>query len=645
MLTSGEKTIQLSNHDLKLKIKWKVLNQNYEERFTNIYWEAVFITGNEAISPGFSSLYYEVNVIKEFNNGSVGWLKRYYTNEDADEVNTKNMDANTERVIYSDTAEIPHYSFYEGGKFELKVSFYCSALSVDPTVSLIYDTPVLGSGLNLRRIPYNEIYDTYPEDATEEEKQELLGSEYNSFKLEYTYNVDDEYDKIQVGLSLGYGDYMSADIPYRDLPFNDSVYEFTLSPLEINYIRTLAFDMQDVKLYVITRGIKNGVAESATIYAKEDSEIKYKISNSTPTISPVVEDTNIETTYLTGDKTRFIRYCSNLTYNFNAEAHKEAEIVKCEVQAFNTYNYTYVKIAEGESGTINDIKYDTLKFVAEDSRGYKTETRVNLPLINYYQLTSNVISSIPTVAGDAKLTINGNYWSGSFGAYSNNLIVLYRYKEDGGEYGEWHSVNGTVKNQSYTATANISGLDYKKQYVVQARAADMLLTVDSAEVKTRTVPVFDWGESDFNFNVPVTATGYSLTGAAKALTNSYKLETNIAFEDVYGGGVVSLGNVYLLGNSIRFWFSSTRTSASGVGNITEEKIGTVTINHGGKIKAMYNVNTVGVINGGIAAFTMTNASNDGETISFDINLTATHAAGTSYGAIFTIPCLLNLDKY
>jgi hypothetical protein len=50
-------------------------------------------------------------------------------------------------------------------------------------------------------------------------------------------------------------------------------------------------------------------------------------------------------------------------------------------------------------------------------------------------------------------------------------------------------------------------LSYDKSYVFQCRAVDKLATIASGQYTVRLLPIFDWGENDFNFNVPVSFQG------------------------------------------------------------------------------------------------------------------------------------------
>ena len=54
-------------------------------------------------------------------------------------------------------------------------------------------------------------------------------------------------------------------------------------------------------------------------------------------------------------------------------------------------------------------------------------------------------------------------------------------------------------------------MDYTKAYTFQSRAVDSLDNAETAEYKVKLIPIFDWSEDDFNFNVPVHfAKGYTV---------------------------------------------------------------------------------------------------------------------------------------
>ena len=216
-------------------------------------------------------------------------------------------------------------------------------------------------------------------------------------------------------------------------------------------------------------------------------------SASKPTLSPTVSDSNSATTALTGNSSKFIKYYSNASVATGAQARNSATLKSQKITCG-------AKSITSASGTINAVESGSFTFSATDSRGYTTTQTVNKTLIEYIKLTCSLNAGAPTTAGVATLKISGNYWDGTFGKVANTLTVQYRYKSQGGSYGSWTTVSATKSNNTYNATATISGLNYQTTYVFQARAIDKLATINTDEQARRTTPIFDWSKNDFNVN-------------------------------------------------------------------------------------------------------------------------------------------------
>ena len=230
-------------------------------------------------------------------------------------------------------------------------------------------------------------------------------------------------------------------------------------------------------------------------------------SASKPTLNPTAVDSNATTTALTGDSSKFIKYYSNASVSTGASARNSATLKSQKITCG-------AKSISSASGTINAVESGSFTFSATDSRGYPATQTVNKTLIEYIKLTCSLNAGAPTTDGVAKLKISGNYWDGTFGAVANTLTVQYRYKSQGGSYGSWTTVSATKSNNTYNATATISGLDYRTTYVFQARAVDKLATVNTDEQARRTTPIFDWSKDDFNVNGDFTVNGATtITGA------------------------------------------------------------------------------------------------------------------------------------
>lgn len=196
-----------------------------------------------------------------------------------------------------------------------------------------------------------------------------------------------------------------------------------------------------------------------------------------PTISPVIEDGNTVTSALTGDVNTFIKYYSEAVYSIGATASKCATITFQKVTCGNKSNTS-------PYGSITNVESGTFLFTVTDSRDNMASLVVEKNFIDYVKLTSNLSISAPDTDGTLTFSINGNYFNGSFGVKTNTLTIKYRYKENGGNYTNWVTVTPTITNNTYkSGSINITGLDYRKTYVVQAVATDLLANVESAEYK------------------------------------------------------------------------------------------------------------------------------------------------------------------
>lgn len=232
--------------------------------------------------------------------------------------------------------------------------------------------------------------------------------------------------------------------------------------------------------------------------------------------------------------------------------------------------------------------------------------------------------------------------------------------------------------------------------------------VYSKEITVKATPVFDWGSADFKFNVPVkmpaslyggngaldmnnsditgcnsiyfadesgaadegiqfyrdgtntdsiwanggnlyftpnypaSKTSYNIMGAIRAMTQGYELSTTVTKGANYSS---ASGSAYLIGNTLRCYFSATRNAASGAGNIANETVATFKINHSGKIKGMYSIAFGSGGSGGVASFTTTEASNENNVLTFNVSLAATGSAITDTSTYFNVPVTINLNAY
>lgn len=218
-----------------------------------------------------------------------------------------------------------------------------------------------------------------------------------------------------------------------------------------------------------------------------------------PSVSGSVVDSNATTKALTGDESKLVRYYSTALCTITATAKNSATISAKKIGGTTV---------SGTTRSIAKVEVDSVSFYAKDSRGYEASTDVDFTLVPYVILTNNSSGqrTDPT-SGNAKLTIKGDYFNGSFGSTSNSLTIKYRFREVGGTYGSYTTVTPTISGNSYTVTLSLSGLDYEHSYEFEVVVSDKLATVTKVVTIKQGIPVFDWGQSDFRINVALRLLG------------------------------------------------------------------------------------------------------------------------------------------
>lgn len=285
------------------------------------------------------------------------------------------------------------------------------------------------------------------------------------------------------------------DIPYRAITINGSSYTFNLTQAERDILRaaTVGSNSRKVRFYL------RNVVEGKIYFSWK--EVNFTVINAQPTIEASISDINDITAALTGDRNTLIRYHSKVSATMSGYAYKKATI------AANRIEYNGNFITESVA-TYSNVESNIFTFIATDSRNNTATETIVARMIDYIKPTANIDNTQQMdTTGYYGLRCSGNYYNETFGytdaAQANTLTVNFRYKEQGGDYNSWERMGYSLDGNTYSASAFVNGLDYRKTYVFQCQVIDKLNTVVSAEITVNALPVFHWSDSDFVFEVPV----------------------------------------------------------------------------------------------------------------------------------------------
>lgn len=263
-------------------------------------------------------------------------------------------------------------------------------------------------------------------------------------------------------------------------------------------------------------------------YAKESACI--------PTVSATIVDTNASTISLTGNSSKLIKYLSQPKVTVNATAKNSASI-KSRKMAWGDGQTSTSTTTTFTDGVTNS----NVTVSVTDSRGYSKSTSYNLSSLNrwveYVKLAfSSINLSRPeSTSSTAKIKVNGNYFNGSFGAVQNEVTLKYRYKEEGGTYTDYTTVEYNRTNDTFDYSTTIEGIDFKKQYIFEFVVEDAAMVVSSGE------KVLEKGEAIFRVGHDYTRTNGRIlddygteivNGLAKYKTDGVDIDPNTTIEEL-----------------------------------------------------------------------------------------------------------------
>lgn len=273
-----------------------------------------------------------------------------------------------------------------------------------------------------------------------------------------------------------------------------------------------------------------------------------------PDVSGTVVDANPTTVAATGDSSKLVQLCSQALCTITATAKEGATIVTKTINGSTIQGSenTYIIPA-------NRLDNKPIVFSATDSRGYTSTYTVTPTIIPYGPVTINPFAFRPSpTTGEVSAKFNGVYYqlAGQLsGGTSNTITVTYQYRPineqafsnaitvspgDIRVLSTSSYASGTDGNESIPledVDSSTTGFDYDKTYEFKFNVSDRLGSTASTSVYVqRGKPVFNWGENDFEFGVPVNVNGSISFADGFARDTLHNLSNAIYFDVEPGTG-------------------------------------------------------------------------------------------------------------
>lgn len=354
---------------------------------------------------------------------------------------------------------------------------------------------------------------------------------YFSYSLGYT-------DNVTAAAKLSVGDWEITRT--LDSLSPSGSYTFQLTDLERTGLRNeLDYVTSGTAIVTLTTTTSVGIATSS-------GSAIVTIINANPTISGTYTIDGGATSIIPGNNK--VNVSCNVTFKKGATAGSYK--ITCGNKSINT-----------ATGTFNNLDVNKIVFSVIDSRGNTASQTVTITeMVDYVPLTCVVESTNPIEDDDGNITstfnISGAYYNGSFGSTPNTLTLKYR-KTINSTVGDWENIStaGIITGNRYSTSVSIV-TSKTAAFSIEVQATDYVKTVSANSTKISVTPVFDWSDTDFNFNVPIYLNGkliplISESGTFSSGSNTfYYRKWNDGISEAWGhiSGSVSISSTANFGN-------------------------------------------------------------------------------------------------
>lgn len=457
-------------HTYNFYVYWEVLSQSAKKNTTRLYlsWGLKKIASNtiSVNTTGNSKLTAKYGETTLKDNGSVTFDMRNYA-------------VGKHKSVYNKTVTVEHDAT---GRCEFPVYGW-----IDTNISL--GTSEIDSHIELPVIP---------KDSFVTATDAMIGSR----SLVYVGHSYDTYSH-SIGISFGeISGWINADgeIVETETIFKETDIPFVIPESFYYQIPNAASGNATLALTTYENGTKIGEEYTTSFTVSVDP------SACAPIASITSEDID-ETAKNLSLGSAYVRYLSDVKCTITSEGQFGATIVSRDVNGISMPN----------DGTLTfvDSPYAGYTLVVTDSRGIKSYVTEYTPMVQY---TPPVVTAsgkrTDQTSGDVSLSVSGKWWDGQFGealmSTYNNLTVSYRTRQSGGEWSEYTDLKINPETD-YSFSATISGIDYRYVYEIEVMAQDSAKSVTSSFIIPKGIPLYDWGENDIHFNIPLTFSAEALS--------------------------------------------------------------------------------------------------------------------------------------
>lgn len=319
--------------------------------------------------------------------------------------------------------------------------------------------------------------------------------------ISYSKGAGSELESLTLGITAnGSDDIISREISKTG---SSSTVEFTNAEREL--LLELTRNSNVLPLTFVLRSRLSGADYESQKTAN------MTVVDAMPTISAIARDVNPSTLTVTGDDNILVAGYSQAEVTVDAKAYKGA----------NVENILIVNGSKELSGNgiLTPVQNAPIRVKVTDSRRNTAVQELANAILPYTSPNCFVENAVLSGEGKMLVAVSGKFYNEAIGKTENSLRVQCRVKAADSEYGEWIDMDVSLSGNTYDAGVQLEGLDYKKNHTLQARAADAITTKISDEVQVVSTPVFDWGQDDFAFNVPVKVQGVDILKELQNIKN------------------------------------------------------------------------------------------------------------------------------